>query len=226
MLTFYYHPLSPIARRVWLALLEKQICFEPQLVDLKARQNFEPDYLAIHPFHHVPAVVDEGLRIIESFAILDYLEAKFPESPLSPTEPAAIAQMKMVQLVVANELMPKLPKLVFLASDDAPTDEAVLQHVETVFAFLAEQLGHADYFGGDRLSLADLTVGAALPLLQRLGVNLQAHPSLEQWCDRVSQRPAWQQTEPNEADLQAWQRWISLMIKRHQRHQAKTPAAH
>ncbi|NEQ47355.1 MAG: glutathione S-transferase family protein [Leptolyngbya sp. SIOISBB] len=225
MLTFYYHPLSPIARRVWLALLEKQICFEPQLVDLKARQNFEPDYLAIHPFHHVPAVVDEGLRIIESFAILDYLEVKFPESPLSPTEPAAIAQMKMVQLVVANELMPKLPKLVFLASDDAPTDEAVLQHVETVFTFLAEQLGHANYFGGDRLSLADLTVGAALPLLQRLGVNLQAHPSLAQWCDRVSQRPAWQQTEPNEADLQAWQRWISLMIKRHQRHQAKTPAA-
>ena len=39
MLKFYYHPLSPIARRVWLALLEKDITFEPVLVDLKAREN-------------------------------------------------------------------------------------------------------------------------------------------------------------------------------------------
>lgn len=225
MLTFYTHPLSPIARRVWLALLEKQISFTAHLVDLKAQKNFEPDYLAIHPFHHVPAVVDDGVRIIESLAILDYLEAKFPALSLSPVAPAAIGRMRMVQLVIANELMPKLPQLVFLASDDAPTDEAVLQQVETVFAFLAEQLGHADYFGGDRLSLADITAGAALPLLQRLGVSLQAQPSLQQWCDRVSQRSAWQQTAPSDADLQAWQRWISLMIKRRQRRQAKTLAA-
>ncbi len=34
MLTFYYHPLSPVARRVWLALLEKEIPFEPKLVNL------------------------------------------------------------------------------------------------------------------------------------------------------------------------------------------------
>ncbi len=221
MLNFYYHPLSPIARRVWLALLEKQIPFEPHLVDLKNRQNFESDYLAIHPFHHVPAVVDEGLQIIESFAIMDYLEAKFSTSPLSPTEPAAIAQMKMVQLVTANELMPKLPKLVFLADDAAPRDAATWQHVETVLTFLTEQLGRADYFGGDRLSLADITVGAALPLLQRLGVNLQTPQALEQWCNRVSARAAWQQTDPSEEDLQSWQRWISLMVKRHQRRQAK-----
>jgi len=200
-------------------LLEKQIAFEPQPIDLKARKNFEPDYLAIHPFHHVPAVIDDGLRIIESLAILDYLEAKFPEVPLSPSEPAAIAQMKMVQLVIANELMPKFPQLVFLANDDTLTDEATYQHVETVFKFLAEQLGDAHYFGGDRLSLADITVGAALPLLRRLGVHLQAYPTLEQWCERIDQRTAWQQTNPSDPDLQAWRRWIKAMVKRHQRRQ-------
>jgi len=217
MLTFHYHPLSPIARRVWLALLEKQIPFEPRLVDLGSRAQLQPAYLAIHPFHHVPALVEGDLRLIESLAILDYLEAKFPEPKLSPTEPAAIAQMKMVQLVIANELMPKLPALVLLADAETPTDEATLQHVHTVFNFLAEQLGHAEYFGGDRLSLADITVGAALPLTRRMGIHLQEYPTLEQWCDRVNARPAWQQTEPTEADLQAWQRWIALMVKRHRR---------
>ena len=54
MLKFYYHPLSPIARRVWLALLEKEIAFEPVFVDLKNRENLKRDYLALNPFHHVP----------------------------------------------------------------------------------------------------------------------------------------------------------------------------
>lgn len=226
MLTFYYHPLSPIARRVWLALLEKQIAFQPQLVDLKARENFQPAYLAIHPFHHVPAIADGGLRLIESFAILDYLEAKFPEIPLSFGEPAAIAQMRMVQLVIANELMPKLPRLVFLTDEENPPDQATLRQVETVFTFLTKQLGEEAYFGGDRPSLGDVTAGAALPLIRRLGVDFRPYPALEQWCDRVSARPAWQQTEPSEADLQAWQRWIALMVKRHRRQQAKTQAGH
>jgi glutathione S-transferase len=214
MLTFYYHPLSPIARRVWLALLEKQIPYESVIVDLKNRQNFQPDYLEIHPFHHVPALVDGELRLIESLAILDYLEAQFPRLSLSPSTPQAIARMKMVQLVVANELMPKLPKLVFLTDETSPVDPATMDHAQTVFAFLSEQLGEADYFGGDGLSLADITVGAALPLLRRLGVDLQSHPRLEAWCDRIAARPAWQQTEPTPTDLQAWQRWITLMVKR------------
>ncbi|MEM9246457.1 MAG: glutathione S-transferase family protein [Cyanobacteria bacterium P01_F01_bin.153] len=216
MLDFHYHPLSPIARRVWLALLEREIPFTPCLVDLKNHENFEPEYLAIHPFHHVPALVDGELKLIESFAILDYLEAKFPARPLSPTPPKAIGQMKMVQLVVANELMPLLPKLVFLASDQGAGDEEVQARLNTVLTFLAEQLA-GDYFGGDRLSLADITVGAALPLMRRMGVDLGAYPSLAAWCDRVSARPAWQQTEPSDEELSGWRRWISVMVKRRHR---------
>ena len=203
MLTFYYHPLSPIARRVWLALLEKQIPHEPVLVDLKARENLQPDYLAI----------------------LDYLEVQFPQPALSQSTPQGIARMKMVQLVIANELMPKLPQLVFLADESSPGDIATLQHVQTVFTFLSEQLGEADYFGGDRLALADITAGAALPLIRRLGVDLQNYPRLDTWCDRVAARPAWQQTEPTTTDLQAWKRWITAMVKRRQRQLSKTGTA-
>ncbi|MEM7648412.1 MAG: glutathione S-transferase family protein [Cyanobacteria bacterium P01_A01_bin.70] len=223
MLKFYYHPLSPIARRVWLALLEKAIAFEPVLVDLKNRENLKPDYLALNPFHHVPVMVDGDLQILESFAILDYLEAKFPTPALSPTNPAAIARMKMVQLVIANELMPQLPGLVFSNADSAQSkaDPTIPPKLDTVLTFLTARLGTDDYFGGDRLSLADVTAGAALPLMTRLGVNLPAYPSLGAWCDRLTQRTAWQQTDPDAASLAAWQRWITLMVKRQQRQIAK-----
>ncbi len=215
MPTFYYHPLSPIARRVWLALLEKDIAFTPRIVDLKNRENFQPEYLAIHPFHHVPALVDRDLTLIESFAILDYLDAKFPTRSLSPSEPAMIGQMKMVQLVVANELMPLIPKLILLGDRDGG-DGVLRERLDTVLKFLGEQLA-GDYFGGEGLSLADITVGAALPLIRRMGSDLRAYPSLDTWCDRVSARPAWQQTEPSDEDLSAWRRWVNVMVRRRQR---------
>ncbi|HEY9889726.1 MAG TPA: glutathione S-transferase family protein [Candidatus Obscuribacterales bacterium] len=215
MLKFYHHPLSPIARRVWLALLEKQIPFEAIVVDLKNRANLQPEYLAINPFHHVPVVVAGDLPIVESFAILDYLEAQFPSPPLLPSAPAAIAQTKMVQMVVANELMPKLPVFAMLEADASP-DQAALDHVHTVMDFLTAQLGTADYFGGDRLSLADITAGATLPLIRRLGLDLSAYPALTAWGDRLAARPAWQQTEPSADDLALWQRWLTLMVKRRQ----------
>ncbi|MEM1292522.1 MAG: glutathione S-transferase family protein, partial [Cyanobacteria bacterium P01_H01_bin.162] len=163
------------------------------------------------------------LQILESFAILDYLEANFPTPALSPTNPAAIARMKMVQFVIANELIPQLPGLVFANADAAQSEAAptIPPKLDTVLTFLAAQLGTDDYFGGDRLSLADVTAGAALPLMTRLGVNLPAYASLAAWCDRLTQRTAWQQTDPDAASLAAWQRWITLMVKRKKRQMAK-----
>ena len=73
MLTFYYHPLRPLLEQVWIALLERRIPFEPALVDLRGEQH-QPDFLALNPFHHVPVIVDDGFRVVESLAILDYLE--------------------------------------------------------------------------------------------------------------------------------------------------------
>lgn len=215
MLTFYYHPLSPVARRVWIALLEKAIPFNPVIVNLSGDQ-LKPDYLALNPFHHVPVIVDDGVRVLESLAILDYLEAKYPTPSLLPQSPAAIAQMRMVQMVTVNELTPKFPALV-PSDEDGAVNPTVLTHVYTVFDFFNEQLANAPYFGGDRLSLADVTAGAAVPLLVRLGLSLHDYPAIATWHNRLMLRPAWQQTEADDASFNTWKRWIALMIKRRKR---------
>ncbi len=72
MLKLYYTPISLNSRRVWVALLEKQIAFEPLALNLDGDQ-FKPDFLAINPFHRIPVLVDEDLTLVESLAILDYL---------------------------------------------------------------------------------------------------------------------------------------------------------
>jgi len=219
MLKFYYHPLSPIARRVWIALLEKELPFELLLVNL-AGEQLKPEFLALNPFHHVPVLVDGDLRVLESLAILDYLEAKYPNPALMPQSPEAIAQTRMVQMVTTNELTTKLPAIVLAQESEVP-DEALLQHLATGFTCLQEQLGDADYFGGDRLSLADITAGTTIGLMVRLGVSLAGYPALAAWHERITSRPSWQQTEPNTESFDTWKRWISLRIKRYQKQQAR-----
>jgi glutathione S-transferase len=219
MLKFYYHPLSPISRRVWIALLEKEIPFDPILVDLRGKQ-FEEDFLALSPFHHVPVVVHGEVRLIESLAILDYLEHEFPQVSLWPDGGAAIAHMRMVQMVSTNELLPKLVAVV--AADEQPLPLDIVSHLEVCLGYLNRQLGEQAYFGGDRLNLADVVAGSTVPLFSRLGVSLQPYAALDGWCDRLAKRSAWQLTQPSDPDFQQWKRWIQLQIKRRQQKLAKT----
>lgn len=86
MLTSYHTPLSINSRRVWVALLEKNLPFEETVMGLGGDQ-LQPEFLSLNPFHHIPVLVDDGFTVIESFAILDYLEAKYPAHSLLPTTP-------------------------------------------------------------------------------------------------------------------------------------------
>lgn len=61
MLKFYYHPLSPVARRVWLALLEKELPFEQILVNLAKGEQRTSSYLDLNVKSYVssfPAVFE------------------------------------------------------------------------------------------------------------------------------------------------------------------------
>ena len=57
-------------------------------------------------------VVDKGLRLLESLAILDYLEAAYPVRKLLPDSASELGKVPMVQMVVVNELTPKLRAIV------------------------------------------------------------------------------------------------------------------
>ena len=211
MLTFYHHPLSPISRRVWLALCEKEIPFTSHIVNLKDGEQRSPEFLALNPFHHVPVIVDGDLRLFESIAILDYLEAEYPTPSLVPETHAAQAQMKMVQMVTVNELMPKLS--VVINADQVPLTPEMSTHIKTVLTFLNGALGDRPYFGGSTLNLADITVGATIPPLYRTGLGLDAYPNLQRWCQTIMARPAWVETAASDVALSLWKRWVQQQIQ-------------
>lgn len=207
MLTLYHTPLSINSRRVWVALLEKELPFETIEMTLGGDQ-FKTEFLELNPFHHIPVLVDDGFTVIESLAILDYLEAKYPAQPLLPTEPEAIATTRMVEFVTLNELVPGINPLIkrMMGFGQASAEELekAQQKAEGVLKFYVKHLGAAPFFGGDRLSLADIVAGTFAPWFEQLGLPMANYPTLQAWTARLMERPAWQVTQPSPADLEAF----------------------
>jgi len=194
MLKFYHIPLSFNSRRVWITLLEKELPFEEVIINLGESAHLKPEFLAINPFQRIPVLEDDGFRMVESLAILDYLEAKYPTPGMLPTSAKALTTVRMVQLVTANELLPKL--LTFMSeSEDSPKFARVKHEIHQTLIFLTEQLDDTPYFGSQQLTLADIVAGTVVPLLPMFGIPLSDYSKLNDWCDRLMSRPVFRQTE-------------------------------
>jgi glutathione S-transferase len=198
MITLYHTPISPNSRRVWIALIEKGLEFELVEVNLGGDQ-FKPEFLAINPFHHIPALSDDGFNVVESLAILDYLEAKYPTPAMLPKDAQDLAKVKMVEMVSVNELLPALTPMMSVLFDlPGKNPEAIEQSktkVATVLKFFEDTLDERPYFGSESVTLADVVAGSIVPWIPKTGISLAEYPKLTAWCDRVVARPAWKNTE-------------------------------
>ncbi|HEY9611948.1 glutathione S-transferase family protein [Allocoleopsis sp.] len=208
MLKLYHEPISPNSRRVWITLLEKELEFELVEVKLDGEQ-FQPEFLALNPFHHIPVLVDDGFNVVESLAILDYLEAKYPNPVMLPTDAKDLAIARMVQLVTVNELLPATMTLsgviLGLPVGNPEKIEQAKQKASTVLKFFENLLDDRPYFGSQNLTLAEVVAGTIVPWLFRGGVSLTGdYPKLTAWCDRLMTRLSWQTTEATPEIIEAF----------------------
>ena len=96
-LILYDHPSSPCARRVRITLLEKNLTWDTQVIDLSRLEQRRPEYLRLNPNGFVPTLAHGERVIYESNVITEYLDDAFPETPLYPSDPWELAQVKMWQ---------------------------------------------------------------------------------------------------------------------------------
>lgn len=93
MIHFYDNNMSVCAQKVRLVLAAKGLAYERHHLDLRAGDQFRPEYLALNPKAVVPTIVDQGAPIIESTAIIAYLDDTYPEPSLKPADPLQRAAM-------------------------------------------------------------------------------------------------------------------------------------
>ena len=94
-LVLYHAAHSTCSQKVRMVLHEKALAFDEVRIDLGKKEQLKPDYLAINPNGVVPTLVDDGVPIIESSVICEYLDEKYPENPLVPSDIVERARMRV-----------------------------------------------------------------------------------------------------------------------------------
>lgn len=94
MLTLYNFAESTCSQKVKICLAEKGLDFEDRKVDFRKGEHLSDDYLSINPNGVVPTLVHNGIPIIESTVIVEYLDEVFPDPPLSFADPVMRARLR------------------------------------------------------------------------------------------------------------------------------------
>ncbi|HLY37980.1 MAG TPA: glutathione S-transferase family protein [Candidatus Binatia bacterium] len=205
MIRFYYGSGSPFSWRVQLVLEEKGLPYEPVLLSFAKGEHKSPEHVARSPHGKVPALEDDGLRLYESSAIVEYLEDRYPRPPMLPADPAGRARVRIEELeclLYFGERFIALARQVFFA----PAEQRDAAKVEAARAEIREQLGALDarasrsgreYLVG-ALSRADFTWIPFVELAGRAGVDLDARatPWLVGWRSRMRGRPSYERSYP------------------------------
>jgi glutathione S-transferase len=199
----YSGPLSLFSRKVEIALREKGLAFEREMVPFTQAKGYapkHPDVLAANPKGQVPVLVDGDLTLFDSTLIFEYLEDAYPAPRLYPTTPRERARCRLMELTADEILLPPLRHLMYRS--EPPDADAQRQRDkeeqgrqgEAVllghYRRLEEALGRQDFFCGD-FSVADIALFMTVLWVLRLkGPRLDGFPALAAWYARVGARPS------------------------------------
>ncbi len=201
MLKVYYHPRSTYARRVMIALLEKNIPHDAVVVDMAAKAHKTPEYLAKNPYGRVPVIDDGGFILYESTAILNYLEATHPTPALVPSDLKGRAlvdmHMKLCDIQMGAHVGAIIFPRRFLKKDrwNLEAMDAAKAAIEAHLDILRRTLAGKTYLVGEHFSLADLVY---MPFLHFLPLaEIDPPPAVRDWAARLLERDSAKKTVPD-----------------------------
>lgn len=95
MLFLYHGSTSVCSIKVRVALAEKALEWDGELLDLMRGDQHRPEYAKLNPNRVVPTLVHDGKIVIESTLIIEYLDEAFPVPPLMPSDPYRRARARL-----------------------------------------------------------------------------------------------------------------------------------
>ncbi len=197
--TLYGVPISPFVRKVRVLLAHKQIDYE--FVLTRPHDKAEP-FQSLSPCGKIPVFTDDQVVLPDSVASCAYLEARYPNNPVYPNNPADYAKAIWLEQFANNELSRVInPKILWAQvvgplffgqpKDDAVTHDAMTVDLPPLFAYLESQLTSSYYFIGNIFSIADMAVGSMLLGIYHAGFHIDPAtcPRLANFMEHFLQHP-------------------------------------
>lgn len=185
--------ISPYASRARMAVYAKGLDVE---ILPPPGGSKSPEFLAMNPMGKLPCLVtDEGRAVPESGIIVEYLEALYPERPLTPACPDLATRSRLIARIGETYVLTPLSKL-FNQFDPATRDAALvagaIADLEVGLGFLETYLDdEGPYAVGDYLTLADCQLVPTLFFVRAMGPAfgkawIAAHPRVGAYLQAIS----------------------------------------
>jgi GST-like protein len=194
----FYGWATPNSNRVTVMLEECGLDYAVRGVNIRRREQFAPEILALNPYGKVPILVEDPedgsapLVLFESGAILLHLAET--QGRLLPREARDRAEVMAWLMVALTSLGPYTGQAHHWTELAPEKPEAARAHslglVERVYRLLDDRLAQAPFLGGGSYSVADV---AAFPWVARAGWaerRIEDTPHLARWYAEIGARPA------------------------------------
>jgi len=208
----YSYFRSSAAYRVRIALNLKGLAYETVPVHLvkEGGHNRRPEFRAINPQMRVPALVaPTGDVLIQSLAIIEYLDETHPEPPLLPKDPIARAQARAIAEIVGCDIHPlnNIGSLRYLKrelhQEQAAIDLWYHHWVLTGFEAIEALVRPGPYACGGAVTVADLCLVPQVYNARRLNVPLDKFPKIVAIDTACLALPAFDRARPeNQPDAE------------------------
>ena len=202
---------SSASYRVRIALNLKGLSYEQRPVSLVDNVQQSAEYKALNPQGFVPMLEWDGVRVTQSLAIFDFLDAHVKEPPFVPSDPEGRAHVLALALTVACDIHPlnNLRVLRYLKGPlghdqdvvDAWYRHWVAEGLAALEALAAPKSGA--FLFGDEVSMADICLVPQLYNGRRFDVPMDAYPTLLRAEASALALPAFQAAHPDRQESAA-----------------------
>jgi maleylacetoacetate isomerase len=198
---------SSAAFRVRIALNLKGLAYEDGVIHLRRGEQRSAEYLAVNPQGLVPALETDGQTLIQSMAIIEYLDETHPEPPLLPRDPTGRARVRALAEIVACDIHP-INNLRVLRYLHGPLghDQAAIETwynywiaagFEAAERLLAGDRRTGEFSHGDAPGLADIALVPQAVNSERYKLDLSPYPTIARIYANCMRLEAFTAAHPN-----------------------------